>query len=65
MKLDFRNKPDGYVCSAADVEAELGRIGHTLQPFDIVLVNTSAGPATVTTISSGGAAAWDARRRSI
>jgi len=43
VKLDFRDKPDGYVCSAADVEAELERIGHTLQPFDIVLVNTSAG----------------------
>lgn len=43
VKLDFRDKPDGYVCTAADVEAELRRIGHELQPFDIVLVNTSAG----------------------
>ena len=43
VKLDFRDKPDGYVCTAADVEAELKRIGHELQPLDIVLVNTSAG----------------------
>ena len=43
VKLDFRDKPDGYVCTAADVEAELKRICHELQPFDIVLVNTSAG----------------------
>ncbi len=43
VKLDFRDKPDGYVCSAADVEAELARIGHRLEPFDIVLVNTAAG----------------------
>lgn len=43
VKLDFRNKPDGYVCTAADVEAELKRIGHELRPLDIVLVNTAAG----------------------
>ncbi|MFV0243394.1 MAG: cyclase family protein [Qingshengfaniella sp.] len=45
VKLDFRDKPDGYVCSAQDVEAELTRIGYRLKPFDIVLVNTSAGIA--------------------
>src|SRR5450631_1777772 len=43
LKLDFRKFADGYVATAADVEAELKRIGHTLAPFDIVLVNTSAG----------------------
>jgi kynurenine formamidase len=43
VKLDFRHLPDGHVVSAAEVEAELGRIGHRLEPFDIVLVNTSAG----------------------
>lgn len=43
VKLDFRGKPDGYVCSAQDVSDELERIGVTLKPFDIVLVNTSAG----------------------
>ena len=43
VKLDFRDRPDGYVCSAKDVEAELTRIGHTLQPLEIVVVNTRAG----------------------
>jgi len=43
VKLDFRHLPDGYVATAADVEAELARIGHVLQPLDIVLVNTRAG----------------------
>ncbi len=43
VKLDFRDKPDGYVVSAAEVEAELNRIGHDLQPLDIVVVNTAAG----------------------
>jgi kynurenine formamidase len=43
VKLDFRHFPDGYVCTAADVEAELKRIGHELKPFDIVVVNTRAG----------------------
>jgi kynurenine formamidase len=43
VKLDFRGLADGYVATAADVEAELARIGHTLRPLDIVLVNTRAG----------------------
>ncbi len=43
VKLDFRHFDDGYVVTAADVEAELARIGHELQPLDIVVVNTSAG----------------------
>src|SRR6185437_7079375 len=43
IKLDFRHLPDGYVATQSDVEAELARIGHTLRPLDIVLVNTSAG----------------------
>ncbi len=43
VKLDFRDKPDGYVVTAAEVEAELDRIGHDLQPLDIVIVNTAAG----------------------
>ena len=45
VKLDFRHFPDGYVAIAADVEAELKRIDHTLSPLDIVVVNTSAGTA--------------------
>ena len=43
VKLDFRHFADGYVVTAADVEAELNRIGHDLKPLDIVVVNTSAG----------------------
>jgi len=43
VKLDFRHFEDGYVVTAADVEAELARIGHTLRPLEIVVVNTSAG----------------------
>jgi kynurenine formamidase len=42
VKLDFRALPDGHVVTAAEVEAELKRIGHELKPFDIVLVNTRA-----------------------
>jgi kynurenine formamidase len=45
VKLDFRRFADGYVATAADVEAELERIGHALQPLEIVLVNTAAGAA--------------------
>lgn len=43
VKLDFRHFADGYVVTAADVEAELRRIGHALQPLEIVVVNTRAG----------------------
>jgi kynurenine formamidase len=43
VKLDFRHFPDGYVATAADVAAELARIGHRLSPLEIVVVNTSAG----------------------
>jgi kynurenine formamidase len=43
LKLDFRHLEDGYVVTRADIEAELDRIGHTLRPLDIVLVNTRAG----------------------
>jgi len=43
VKLDFRHFADGYVVTAADVEAELKRIGHTLAPLEIVVVNTRAG----------------------
>src|SRR5205823_2545945 len=45
VKLDFRHFPDGYVATAADVEAELKRIGHKLSPLEIVVVNTAAGAA--------------------
>ena len=42
VKLDFRSFPAGYVVTAADIEKELARIGHRLQPLEIVLVNTRA-----------------------
>jgi len=43
VKLDFRHFDDGYLVTPADIDAELDRIGHVIQPLDIVLVNTSAG----------------------
>ena len=43
VKLDFRHFDNGYVVKAEDVEQELARIGHELQPMDIVVVNTRAG----------------------
>ena len=43
VKLDFRHFPDGYVVTADDVDAELERIGHTLSPLEIVVINTRAG----------------------
>ena len=43
VKLDFTGFKDGYVATAADVEAELARIGHSLKPLEIVLINTRAG----------------------
>lgn len=43
VKLDFRHMEDGYVATPCDIEAELKRIGHTLKPLEIVVVNTRAG----------------------
>ena len=43
VKLDFRHLADGHVVTAREVEAELARIGHVLQPLEIVVVNTRAG----------------------
>lgn len=43
VKLDFRAMPDGHVVTPSEIEAELERIGHTLSPGDIVLINTRAG----------------------
>jgi kynurenine formamidase len=42
VKLDFSHLPAGHVVSAAEVEAELKRIGYTLKPRDIVLVQSGA-----------------------
>lgn len=43
VKLDFRHMEDGYVVQPGDVEAELARIGHSLTPLEIVVINTRAG----------------------
>jgi kynurenine formamidase len=43
VKLDFRDREDGYVITANDVKTELARIGYELQPLNIVVVNTAAG----------------------
>ena len=43
VKLDFRDKPDGHVITAKEVQDELRRIGHELAPLEIVVVNTRAG----------------------
>ena len=43
VKLDFRHLPDGYLVQPDDIDAELARIGHRLQPLEIVLANTRAG----------------------
>ncbi|CAB3751366.1 cyclase [Burkholderia sp. MSh2] len=43
VKLDFTGFDDGYVVTADDVEAELRRIDHTLEPLEIVVINTRAG----------------------
>ncbi|MFN3517606.1 MAG: cyclase family protein [Novosphingobium sp.] len=42
VKLDFSRLPHGHVVSAAEVEAELARIGYELKPLDIVLVQSGA-----------------------
>jgi hypothetical protein len=36
VKLDFRDLPDGHVMTSSEIDAELKRIGHELQSFDIV-----------------------------
>ncbi len=42
VRLDFRHFEDGYVVTPADIEQELERIGHALQPLNIVVANTAA-----------------------
>lgn len=45
IKLDLRHLDDGYVATAADLQTELDRIGYSLRPMDIVVINTAAGAA--------------------
>lgn len=53
VKLDFSNKPAGSLVSAAEVEAELGRIGHDLEPLDIVLIKSGAVYGTDNFVDQG------------
>jgi kynurenine formamidase len=43
--LDFSHKADGERIEAAEVEAELERVGYEIKPLDIVLVRTGADAA--------------------
>ena len=45
VKLDFRSFDSGHVVTALELEHAFKSIGHSPQPFDIVLMNTSAGLA--------------------
>lgn len=42
VKLDFRHFPDGHVVTAAEMAAELEKVGHKICPLDIIVINTSA-----------------------
>ena len=53
VKLDFSHKKAGKLVSAAEVEAELARIGHELQPLDIVLIQSGAKYGTDNFIDQG------------
>jgi kynurenine formamidase len=43
VKLDVRGYPNGYVLTEADLQTELSHIDCEIRPYDIVLINTSAG----------------------
>ncbi|AZH79008.1 cyclase [Microbacterium sp. Y-01] len=45
VRLDFRDRPDGHIVTAAEIQEKLDRIGHRLRPYEIVLMNTAAGAA--------------------
>ena len=42
VKVDFRDKPDGYKITPEDFEKYFAEVGYSLKPGDIVLVNTGA-----------------------
>ena len=62
VKLDFRHFEDGYVVQAEDVERELERIGHVLEPWKSCSSTPRPARATDTTTTSRPVAAWGARR---
>ena len=45
VRLDFRDMPSGHLVSAKELELAFGAIDYSPKPFDIVLMNTSAGSA--------------------
>lgn len=55
VKLDFRDKADGYVVPPTEVAEKLAAAGHRLRPHDIVLMNTGAAAAygTAKYVNSG------------
>lgn len=63
VKLDFRHFPDGYVVTAADVEAELARIGYRCSRSTSSWSTRGRARAMGTTTTSTQAAAWATRRR--
>lgn len=42
VKVDFRDKPDGYKIQIKDLEDYFTEVGYQLMPGDIVLINTGA-----------------------
>ena len=43
IKLDLRSYDDGYVLTKNDITCELKKINYSINPLDIVFINTSAG----------------------
>ena len=44
VMLDFSNRPHGTLLTSEDFKQELDRIGYTLKPYDIVLIQSGAAP---------------------
>lgn len=44
VKLDFSDKPDGYLLTPEDFQSALKKINHRLYPGEIVLIQSGAGP---------------------
>lgn len=53
VKLDFSDRPHGHLIGAGEIEQELSRIGHDLQPGDIVLVQSGAKYGTENFVDQG------------
>lgn len=62
--LDFTAKADGDAVTAGEVEAALDRIGHELEPLDIVLIHTGrdASYGTLEYLGQGPGVTADATR---